>query len=84
MISVVPSKLEPAVYADTSMTIPSQHDITLVFMRAPYLTPEVREELDAEGNDQLTGQVVSSVTIPREVALEMATNLVRFLNGDGK
>ena len=75
-ITILPPKMEPGVYADTSVTVQSKYDVTILFMRAPFITPELVAELDKNSTNTAIGQIVASVAMPLAVAKELGKALL--------
>ena len=70
-----------APYSNATFTYSNiETDITICFLRLPLINDEQVQQLRDESANKVDATVVASVTLPREVALGLATRLISILN----
>ena len=79
-IEIVPASIpEARPYADAVFTFVGGHDVTLVFMRTPLIRAE--DAMKQVKNGRFEAPAVSSITLPKTTALELADAIKRMLGG---
>lgn len=85
-VMIVPPEVlpQPPYANQTFVMVFNDIDLNVVFMRVPILSDERAKALVADGKTTLEGDVVGSITLSRQVARDLASQLTRSLNGTEK
>jgi hypothetical protein len=54
-------------------------DVSILFLRMPLMTEEASKKLIAAGQNRIEGDIVGSITLPRQAAAQMADKLKELL-----
>lgn len=79
---VPPDNIPVPPYANTVFTFfGNPNDVSIIFMRVPLVTDEQVEKMIADGTETVSGQIVGSITLPRQIAIGLADFIKNAVQG---
>lgn len=85
-LTIVPPEAipQPPYANQTYVIVLNQIDVNVIFMRIPLLSDDHARSIIESGKAQIEGDVVGSITLPRTVARDFATQILKTLSDADK